>query len=402
MLSLPLLRAFSVPALSLILFSLPQSLPAAEPLQPATNHPETCAAPGQWLDRQLQPLTSADVFPLLNEASIVLLGEQHTLLEHHRWQLHMLSGLYASRPQLVIGLEMLPREVQPVLDAWVAGNLSESEFLIASEWNQHWGYNPDLYRPILHFARMHQIPMRALNLRRDLITRLAHNGWESVPPEERYHIDPPAPASQAYLQRLDTIYQQHPTSHSHDSSFERFVAGQLAWDRAMAHGLAEIAREGHVATALIGSGHLYFGDGVAFQLQAMGLENVRTALPWNTGEYCQPPEPGIADLVFMLSPPGQFEPQRQRPLLGVRIETVTEGIRIVDVVADSIAATSGLMPGDLVLRAAGQPLQQTGDLVAKIQAQPPGTWLPLDILRDGENLEIVARFPPPASADVVE
>ena len=38
-------------------------------------------------------------------------------------------------------------------------------------------------------------------------------------------------------------------------------------------------------------------------------------------------------------------------------------------------------------------LLTAASLVEVIQRQSPGTWLPLEILRDGETLELVARFP---------
>lgn len=64
----------------------------------------------------------------VKDKSVVLLGETHINPEHHRWQLQMLATLYAARPDMVIGFEMFPRRVQKILDQWVAGELTESEF----------------------------------------------------------------------------------------------------------------------------------------------------------------------------------------------------------------------------------------------------------------------------------
>ncbi len=63
--------------------------------------------------------------------AVVLLGEQHDDMDHHRWQLQTLATLHTLRPRMVIGFEMFPRRVQPVLDRWVAGELTEAEFLAA-------------------------------------------------------------------------------------------------------------------------------------------------------------------------------------------------------------------------------------------------------------------------------
>ena len=78
---------------------------------------------------------------------VVLLGENHANVEHHLWQLHTLAGLYAHRPELVVGFEMFPRSVQSALDDWSEGRLAEEAFLEDSRWQDVWGYDPDLYLP---------------------------------------------------------------------------------------------------------------------------------------------------------------------------------------------------------------------------------------------------------------
>ena len=48
---------------------------------------------------------------------------------------------------------------------------------------------------------------------------------------------------------------------------------------------------------------------------------------------------------------------------------------------------------DVIQRAAGFDTRTTTELIEVIQRQAPGTWLPLEILRDGEALDVTARFP---------
>ena len=55
---------------------------------------------------------------------VVLLGETHTIAEIHRWQLHVATILRFIRRNVAVGFEMFPRRVQPVLDEWVAGELT--------------------------------------------------------------------------------------------------------------------------------------------------------------------------------------------------------------------------------------------------------------------------------------
>jgi hypothetical protein len=133
---------------------------------------------------------------------IVLLGERHDSAADHHWQLATIERLYAADPRLVLGFEMFPRRAQPALDRWVAGQLTEAQFLAETDWAQVWGFDPALYLPIFRFARDNRIPMLALNVSSRLVRLTARGGWASVPQAEREGVGTPAPASAAYRQRL--------------------------------------------------------------------------------------------------------------------------------------------------------------------------------------------------------
>lgn len=95
---------------------------------------------------------------------VVLLGERHVSEDDHRWQVQTLAALYALRPDMVIGFEMLPRRVQAALDRWVAGELTVKQFLEQTGWDDIWGMPAELYLPLVQFARINHIPMLALNI----------------------------------------------------------------------------------------------------------------------------------------------------------------------------------------------------------------------------------------------
>jgi uncharacterized iron-regulated protein len=352
-----------------------------------------CPELGEWYDTSGQRLSTGALFEDLATAQVVLLGESHDRMEHHRWQLHTLAGLHARRPDMVIGLEMLPREAQPALDAWVAGELDEQAFLSESDWVQAWGFDAALYLPILHFARMHKVPLIAINLDRPLVARLSAEGWDAVPSEARYHITPPAAPNPAYREYLDAVFAEHPTGAPEGADLDRFVAGQQIWDRAMAAGLAEAASGGALAVGLMGSGHVEYGHGVPHQLRDLGIREQRILLPRAITAECTDPPEGLADALFAISGSDLHEPPKPL-LLGVRIDADPAGVRIRSVMPDSVAGEAGLQAEDVVTHAAGLDVRVPGDLVAIVRRQQPGNVLPLTVLREGEGVEILARFPP--------
>ncbi len=383
---------------------------------------KSCARAGSWLHPgSNQPLDPRTVIADLARRSVIMLGEHHDSAEDHRWQLHTLAALHGREPRMVIGFEMFPRSAQPVLDRWVAGELDEAAFLAASRWNDVWGFDPRFYMPLFHFARMHRIPMVALNVERALISRVARTGWAAIPEAEREGVSDPAPASDGYRRFLAAVQLSKSASHAGDdddasaggyewtdeqvaelygdAAFARFVDAQLVWDRAMAEALARARSDsgGSLVVGIIGRGHLQFGYGVPHQLGALGIDDTAVLLTFERASPCEPVvEPGIADMVFVTAPVA--EPQRPSPKLGIMIDDGEDGVAVREVLAGSVAQAAGLESGDVIRGAAGRLLGSASELVAVVRRQSPGTWLPLDVERGPQRLEIVAKFP--AAGDI--
>jgi uncharacterized iron-regulated protein len=352
----------------------------------------SCPAPGQWLTPGGTERGVDELFSELARGRVVLLGEQHARWEHQRWQLHALAGLHARRPDMVIALEMLPRQAQPALNAWVAGELDEATFLDKSDWRGAWGHDHEAYMPILHFARMHRVPVLAVNIDRALHNRLTVEGWDAVSEGQRYRISAPVPPPEAYRARLEAVYAQHPSASREGHELERFIAGQLVWDRVLAAGLAEAASDGALVVGLMGRAHLEYGHGVPHQLADLGIGDSRVLLPWDTNGDCTTLREGVAHAVFGIASDERHEPPRPA-LLGVYIEADEAGVLVADIASGSVAERSGLETGDVITHAAGRRLWAPHDSVSVVRRQPPGTVLPLSVLRDGRETEILARFP---------
>lgn len=356
-----------------------------------------CLDGGTWAAPDAQgavPTSGSLALTRARQSDFVLLGEAHDNPDHHLWQLQSLGMLFGSRSDLVIGMEMFPRRVQPVLDRWIAGELSESEFLEQSDWNQVWRFDPDLYLPLLRFARLNRIPLIALNVERGLITDIGMRGLTAIDPARREGITDPAPASDGYRDMLKSSFDLH--GMPDEAMFENFVEAQLVWDRAFAQGLADarVAHSSALVVGIIGSGHLQYGFGVPHQLRAMGHENVTVWLPVSQTVSCSELT-RIADAVFVI----EDAARTPSPRLGVFLLDDEDGATVREVLPDSVADRAGLAGGDRVVTAAGLPVQTSDDIIAIVRRQSPGTWLPLTISRNGETLELVAKFPAPGTAN---
>jgi uncharacterized iron-regulated protein len=256
-----------------------------------------CVPRGSWvnpatLGKTADPLASA-VLP-----DVILLGEQHDSAADHAWQLDSLRRLRARGVRLVLGFEQFRRSEQPVLDAWVRGDLSEAEFLRQSNWKEEWGFPAELYLPIFRFARDNRIPMRALNVSRALIRLTATRGWAGVPVSGREGVGTPAPPSAGYKAMLSDAMAHHGGPEMSQERLQRFIDAQLVWDRAMAEGIASAhaASPGATVVALMGVGHVENRDGVPHQLAALGIPDALVLIP--AQKLCAPETAGYADAIY--------------------------------------------------------------------------------------------------------
>ncbi|MCP9900835.1 ChaN family lipoprotein [Cyanobium sp. Cruz CV13-4-11] len=356
---------------------------------------------GAWVEPRaagLRTVAAADLLDRLAKRPVVLLGERHDSAAHHLWQLATLQALQERSPGLSLGLEMVPRRLQPVLDRWVAGALEERAFLDALDWPAIWGYDAALYLPILRFARDRRVPLLALNVERMLVRRVRAEGFAAVPAREREGVGPPAPASAAYRAQLHRLWQHHPFVPSGgqgvpglgDPSFGRFVESQLLWDRAMAEAIAgqRRRRPGAPVVALIGNGHLAGGHGVPHQLRALGLGEAAWLLPWEDGLDCAMLQPGQATAVFGLvsAPPAGLK-------LGVYLETHGGRVEIHQVAPGSLAERSGLRVGDVITVIDGQPAGSAREVIERVAAHPAGRPLGLTVQRGRRTLTLQLALP---------
>jgi uncharacterized iron-regulated protein len=119
------------------------------------------------------------------KADVVFFGEQHDDPATHRAELALLAAVGARRPNMVVSLEMFDRDVQPALDAYLAGQSPESVFVASTRpWPR---YNSD-YRALVELARANGWPVIASNPPRRIATAVSRAGialLDTMPSRDR-------------------------------------------------------------------------------------------------------------------------------------------------------------------------------------------------------------------------
>ena len=271
---------------------------------------EQCIPDSKWLlPNSGKTVNTEKYIPQLYKENVILLGEHHENALHHQWQLSILKKLYVKNPQMVIGLEMFPRRMQPLLDKWINKSINQADFIKESEWDDIWAFDFNYYRPLLIFAQNNQIPLVAINVDKSLLKMVGKHGWDGIPKQHRLGISDPAKPSKPYVRQLAISFQGHYSDPSKISkkAFLRFVQQQLLWDRAMAEAIstARQTNPGKQIVGIVGSWHIINGHGIPYQLKSLGVEKTITLVPWSEHLDCDSVNPKFADAIFGI--PGESD-----------------------------------------------------------------------------------------------
>ncbi|CAN5748484.1 ChaN family lipoprotein [soil metagenome] len=239
--------------------------------------------------------THRDILQAIATAQVVYLGETHDDPADHTAQLEIVQAL-AQQNEVAIALEMFQRPFQPVLDAYLAGTLTEVELIAQSEYDTRWAFPWEFYAPILRYAKANQIPLIALNTPAEVTRQVVRTGLASLTDADLQYIPPLADidtTNQAYRDWIGAAFSAHGSDHGLD--FDNFFAAQVLWDETMAEGIVEqLATDpNRQVIVLAGEGHIAYGYGIP--------SRVARCLPATTQATlmlipaAEAPEPNAAD-----------------------------------------------------------------------------------------------------------
>jgi S1-C subfamily serine protease len=89
-----------------------------------------------------------------------------------------------------------------------------------------------------------------------------------------------------------------------------------------------------------------------------------------------------------------FNEMSARPKLGVRISEIESqaGVVVIEVMPDTPAEKAGLKEGDIIVSVDQEKIERPEDLINYIQSLSGEQEVTLDIIRNGDYLEIVAQM----------
>lgn len=329
---------------------------------------------------------------------IVHVGETHDSMPMHELQFQVIRALYARDKHLAVGLEMLPVTVQEALNKWTAGVLTKDEFIREIRWYVNWNFNFGYYEKIFDFAQEHRLPIYALNIPREIITKIRMRGWDALSEEEKALIPGnPDVTNQDHRTLIRTVFESSDIPHAMkgpglDAVFEGLYRSQSAWDEVMAaNAVRGVESEGRRVVVCVGSGHLLYNLGLnrrAYEKSKMPFKTViAVAIP--AGKKTLAVSRAIGDYVFGL--PEEEKPAFPTIGLGFKKVDNLENLVVDPKPTDGVAGRSDFEKGDIILSVDGKAYSDINEIRMALAKLKCGDEAKFKILRAGQVKDVALK-----------
>lgn len=222
-----------------------------------------------------QKLTAMEAADLSAAYDVIVFGEYHDNAVLQQLEMELLQGLFAVQPRLTVSLEMFERDVQVNLDAYLAGRISEQEFLDTS---RIWKNYREAYRPLVEFAKQHSLSVLAANVPRPLAAHVARTGSVAgIPADKAVYLPREHVADKGEYREKFIAYMSNSNMAGmrFDSDrLENFYKAQCLKDDAMAESISDHLRQqpGRTVIHYQGDFHSRQRLGVVEKLQRLNPE----------------------------------------------------------------------------------------------------------------------------------
>jgi uncharacterized iron-regulated protein len=335
---------------------------------------------------------------------ILFVGEAHVSVESHAVELSVIRELVREGRRVSVGLEMFPAHgTRQVLDDWIAGKMSESEFVEKAEWLRHWGYNWGYYREIFLFARDHGVRLFGVNVPPEVVSTVGRKGLEALAPEQKALLPPRLDWDDAELKRLFSASFDEDEFHGALSGemLNRMVQAQATWDAAFGWNAVRAAKGDTdpkaIVVVLLGHGHVFYGRGAERQARlwfdGKTASLVSVAVSDRDKGRCdiRTVRASLADFVWGV--PEEDSPLYPTPGFSTRWVQTEKLPEVIQVDKKSASERAGLKVGDRLVELDGRPAADREAIHRAFTTKRWGDSARLTVRRGSEtvSLELVFR-----------
>lgn len=192
-------------------------------------------------DGKGNPATVQQIIEAAGKSDVLFLGENHDDGAAHFLELEIFKKTletYGKERKIALSMEMFERDVQIILNEYLADLITEKKFLDDSRpWNN---YKTD-YRPLIEYAKQNKLAVIAANAPRRYVNMVSRDGRDSInrlsPDAKKWLAPLPyASASAEYAKKFNALMGDM-SSDNHGAS--KILDSQTLWDATMAFSISE-------------------------------------------------------------------------------------------------------------------------------------------------------------------
>ncbi len=192
------------------------------------------------------------VIKAIGKSDVVFLGETHDDTVAHALQLEIFRRSfekYGKRRKVALSLEMFERDVQIVLDEYLAGLITEKHFLASS---RPWGNYKTDYRPLVEYAKEKKLNVFAANAPRRYVNMVSRSGRASV---NKLSAEAKGWLAPLPFGRSSKVYAEKITAMLGGHGSQNILDSQALWDTTMSYWVSQNLKKDGLIIHLNGSFH---------------------------------------------------------------------------------------------------------------------------------------------------
>lgn len=212
------------------------------------------------------------------KTDVVYIGDTHDQPQDHAAQLKALMAMRIARgSKIAVAFEMLNQDLQPVLDAYAAGKMTEEEFLAKTDWDKEWNFSFGMYKPLFDFAIANGLRAIALKVPKNIIDKIAVSGLESLTPEEKRYLPEKVELKQhpRYNEYLKTAFASLIDSPgARFLTLDKYLAAMTAANEGMAGRITTFLADnpGYAVLVIAGNNRIIYNAAVPASVKARSKE----------------------------------------------------------------------------------------------------------------------------------
>ncbi len=199
---------------------------------------------------------------LAKKYDIVFFDEFHDQQSIHDAEFSFFKAMHRKNPDMILSLEMFERDVQPVMDEYLKGDISEAEFKANS---RPWPNYDEAYRPMVEFAKAENIYVLAGNIPRRMANQYAKAGdFSTIADEDKQYMPRKHLVEYGAYYEKFKAYMSEGDENTHmkmtPERIEKFYKAQCLKDDTMAESLVDYSKAHPDDKILHMQGEFHGGD----------------------------------------------------------------------------------------------------------------------------------------------